>query len=51
MSLGTHSLGPGRHRESVPLRHHGSSLVLALMVATSAMATYDLYLFALSAIH
>jgi hypothetical protein len=51
MSLSIHSLRSFEQHHSARLRRHGNSMAVALMVATSAVATFDLYLFAASAIH
>jgi len=51
VSLGVHTPRAGEHDLSARLRHHGNTVAVALMVATSAVATFDLYLFAASAVH
>ena len=50
MSLNTHTLG-AIHATARGYRHGTHSVAVALMLAASAVATFDLYLLAASAIH
>ena len=52
MSLNSiYSLDAIEHDRSPNLRRRGNTFAVALMVTTSAVATFDLYLFAATAIH
>lgn len=50
MSLNTHTLG-ALHATTRGCRHGTNSVAVALMLAASAVATFDLYLLAASSIH
>ncbi|MGA3352864.1 MAG: hypothetical protein ABSD85_06720 [Acidimicrobiales bacterium] len=50
MSLSTHTSGAVVHANFTSVRRHGHTVAVVLMVATSAVATFDLLLFAASAI-
>jgi hypothetical protein len=50
VSLNTHTLG-AIHATARGYRHDTHSVAAALMLAASAVATFDLYLLAASAIH
>ena len=51
MSLGTGIATASDHNYSTRSRHQANTVAVALMLATSAVATFDLYLLAASALH
>ena len=50
MSLGNHASRAAEQDHFTRQLHPGNTFAVALMVATSAVATFDLYLFAASVI-